>query len=255
MHDTARFDLARAQTAALEALLASPDPSPMPDGPDPEGAWGRCYTQWYLRLDASYDVISEHPGPLAVPARFLDRINSPEALTRYLRSVAVSDIAAEGVDHRRELNYAVSALMRLILHDEPAGYPWAPGLKTTMRQLLVDELRDPVSAVWGPRYPARRRDRLRAGHQHHVSRRQIPARRGARLAQGHRDAACHAGAALPARLAADARLPGARPVRRGQPCPSRLAARGRGAAVPHRGPRWATCSTGASPPRCGRTAA
>ena len=129
-HDTADFAEARAETAALERLLAVPESETAADGPDAEGAWGRCYSRWYLRLDASYDVVSERTGPLYVPARFLDRVNGPEALGAYLRGLSVSDIATEGVDHRRELNYAVSALMRLILHDQPQGYPWAPGIKT-----------------------------------------------------------------------------------------------------------------------------
>ena len=151
IHVTADFSRARAETEALERLLAAPERETAPDGPDRDGAWGRCYSQWYLRLDTSYDAISEREAALPVPATFLDRVNGTDALLRYLRSIAVSDIAAVGVNHRRELNYAVAALMRLILRDQPIGYPWAPGLKDTMRQWLLGELRDPASGMWGPR--------------------------------------------------------------------------------------------------------
>lgn len=150
--DTADFARAAAESAALERLLAAPGDEATADGPDAEGAWGRCYDRWFLRLDASYDVISERTGPLDVPAHFLDRVNGPDALAAYLRGLAVSDVAAEGVDHRRELNYSTSALMRLILHDQPIGYPWAAGLKDEVRHLLLDELRDPATGTWGPRY-------------------------------------------------------------------------------------------------------
>ena len=152
VHDTADFARARAETEALENLLAAPERETVPDGPDREGAWGRCYSQWVLRLDTSYDAISEREAALPVPATFLDRVNGPDALLRYLRGLAVSDIAATGVNHRRELNYSVSALLRLILRDQPIGYPWAPALKDTMRQWLMGELRDPASGMWGPRY-------------------------------------------------------------------------------------------------------
>ena len=151
-HDTDDFALARTEAAALNRLLAAPGADTAPDGPDAQGAWGRCYARWYLRLDASYDVISERSGPLDLPARFLDRVNGPEALEAYLRGLSVSDVAAEGVDHRRELNYAVSDLMRLILHGQPIGYPWAPDLKDTVRHLLLNDLRDPATATWGPRF-------------------------------------------------------------------------------------------------------
>lgn len=151
-HDKDDFALARTEAAALEKLLAAPEAEASPDGPDAEGAWGRCYARWYLRLDASYDIISERTGPLDVAAYFLDRVNGPEALETYLRGLSVSDVAAEGIDHRRELNYAVSDLMRLILHGQPVGYPWAPGLEGTVRHVLLDALRDPSTAAWGPRY-------------------------------------------------------------------------------------------------------
>ena len=87
-----------------------------------------------------------------MPATFLDRVNGPDALLGYLRSIAVSDIVASGVNHRRELNYSVAALMRLILRDQPIGFPWAPAIKDTMRHWLLDQLRDGASGMWGPRY-------------------------------------------------------------------------------------------------------
>ncbi len=70
VHDTADFSRARAETEALERLLAAPDSETAPDGPDHDGAWGRCYSQWYLRLDTSYDAISERETALPVPATF-----------------------------------------------------------------------------------------------------------------------------------------------------------------------------------------
>ncbi|MBV8653531.1 MAG: hypothetical protein JO255_18860 [Alphaproteobacteria bacterium] len=147
-------DYPRIESRLAEArrLLASPDIA-SEDAQSPEdGAWGRCASEWFFKLDASYDrfAYDAHEGrsPAVVP-HFLDRINSPEGLTQYFMTLLVSDIATSGVDHRRELNEAVADVMRLILRDWPANYHWHPTLKATLRELLLEKMRDPATGYWG----------------------------------------------------------------------------------------------------------
>jgi hypothetical protein len=127
-----------------------------PDRQDPaDGSWGRCFTAWFFRLDGSYNHIAEladaGKSP-RYPPRFLDRVNDPQRLQDYLLGVAVSDIAHEGIDHRRELNIGLADLMRLILRGWPASYRWEPALRPKLMSLIFGRLRDPATGFWGEAY-------------------------------------------------------------------------------------------------------
>ncbi|WP_342362781.1 hypothetical protein [Terrarubrum flagellatum] len=118
-----------------------------------DGAWGRCYTEWFLRLDASYDAISElGQKPPASRAAFLDRVNDPDALEAALRRGFVSNIAADGINRRREYNTLISDVMRLVLADRPIGYAWKTGVKQRMLALIHGDLRNPETGMWGVRH-------------------------------------------------------------------------------------------------------
>ena len=142
-----------ARLAEARRLLASPEAASADDAQSPEdGAWGRCNTEWFFKVDASYDRFAKDAADRREPAiapHFLDRINSPQALGDYLLSLQVSDIAATGIDHRRELNEATADLMRLILRSWPPGYAWHPELKASLRDLLLNRMRDPETGYWG----------------------------------------------------------------------------------------------------------
>jgi len=141
----------------LRSSLAHPELEARARERDPaDGSWGRCYDAWFFRLDGSYDGhFQKGEGGGRIP--LLDRVNSPERLTEYIRSISVSDVAHTGVNHRREMNEALSTLIRLILRVEPRGYRWHPALKTTLRDLLLNQLRNPATGWWGERY-------VRGGH-------------------------------------------------------------------------------------------
>jgi hypothetical protein len=134
----------------LRSSLDHPEREVSADVQNPEdGSFGSCYESWPLKLAASYD----HRGDKAArPFRFLDRVNSPEKLTRYLTSIATSDIARTGVDHTFDLNESLSDLMRLILRGQPKDYPWDPKLKQTLMELLLHNLRNPDTGWWGESY-------------------------------------------------------------------------------------------------------
>lgn len=87
-----------------------------------DGSWGRCSNTWFFKLNALYDGhFGNGEGGVRIP--LLDRVNSPDKLSNYIKSISVSDVAHTGVIHRRELNEALSALILLILHGFPRGYP------------------------------------------------------------------------------------------------------------------------------------
>ena len=77
---------------------------------------------------------------------------APQKLRNYFASIEVSDIASDGMNHRRALNESLADLVRFILHDSPAGYPWAPGMKSGIMQIVLDQVRNPETGWWGERY-------------------------------------------------------------------------------------------------------
>ncbi len=145
--DTERID---ARLDDLRASLAHPELEARAREQDADGSWGRCYDAWFFRLDASYDGhFSRDQGGSHIP--LLDRVNSPQKLAQYINSISVSDVPHSGVDHRREMNEALSTLIRLIVHGLPSAYQWHPEMKATLLDLLT-QLRNPATGWWGERY-------------------------------------------------------------------------------------------------------
>jgi hypothetical protein len=140
----------------LQDTLAHPQSESLGRQQNPaDGSWGRCYTEWFFKLDGTFDHLdkaSTRNRPLKVAPRFLDRINSPEKLRNYFTAVSVSDVPRQGVDHRRELNESMADLLRFILRNRPKGYPWNSALKATMMDLVLNYLRNPQTGWWGERY-------------------------------------------------------------------------------------------------------
>ena len=135
----------------LRAVAALP--SPHTDGVTAaDGRYGPCTGPWFLKLDASVDhMLAADFDDRGRPPRFLDRINDPARLKAYLESLLVSRLAEDGVDRRKELNFATANLVRLILWRRPRSYPWNPGLEAIIRR-FVAEWQDPVTGFFGASY-------------------------------------------------------------------------------------------------------
>jgi hypothetical protein len=135
----------------LRAMAALAEP---PSGllPDEDGCFGAGAEVWFLKLDASVDrmLADDFTGSGRAP-RFLDRVNDPGRLEDYLDSLVVSRLAEDGVDRRKELNFATADLVRLILRRRPPGYPWHPGLDTVIRR-FVARWQDPTTGFFGADY-------------------------------------------------------------------------------------------------------
>jgi hypothetical protein len=118
---------------------------------------------WFLELDSLVDdwlvddwlvddwlaASASDGGPQ--PGRLLDRINQPDRLERYLNSLLVSFPARDGVDRRKELNFATASLVRLILRRRPPGYPWDSRLDSVIRRFVAD-WQDPHTGFFGADY-------------------------------------------------------------------------------------------------------
>lgn len=153
---TADFPAIDQHLESLKQSLAHPELETRADEESPEdGTWGGCFTIWWERLDESYDILQmkkAHGIQPKYPFHVLDRINSPEKLKAYFASITTSDIAHTGVDKRKELNFAYVDLIRLIMAAEPAGYPWAPGMKQAMLDITLNTYRNKQTGWWGESY-------------------------------------------------------------------------------------------------------
>ncbi|MBI4402772.1 MAG: M23 family metallopeptidase [Deltaproteobacteria bacterium] len=117
-----------------------------------DGSWGACYKEMFWKLVESSDQIVDldHARKQPqYPTKFLDRINSPEKLVAYLDSLLISDVAKDGVNRRRELNEAGTALVRLIYRQLPKNYSYHPKLKEALIDYLDNKWQNPETGFWG----------------------------------------------------------------------------------------------------------
>jgi hypothetical protein len=145
---------AAAAAAVLDRVRDSAALPQPPSGlsPDGDGSFGAGTEVWFLKLDASADpmLADDFAGSGPLP-RFLDRVNDPLRLVSYLDSLLVSRLAEDGVDRRKELNFATADLIRLILRRRPPGYPWDQRLETVIRR-FVARWQDPATGFFGADY-------------------------------------------------------------------------------------------------------
>jgi len=153
---TADYARIARRTADLAAELDRAPPTALPDVQQgPEGHWASCHEEEFFKLSVDFDKFVELGGKgMAPPVRpaYLDAYNDPDRLRARFVGLMTSDISGGGVNQRRALNEEVSDVMRLILRDLPVGYAWAPGLKESLKKILVEDLRDPATGYWGARF-------------------------------------------------------------------------------------------------------
>jgi hypothetical protein len=147
-----------ADTSAIRAALARLQ-TWAALSPSPASAWhvadrgdGGCTDVWFLKLDACVDrILAGDFDEQTRPPNFLDRINDPDRLKEYLESLRVSRLDEDGIDRRKELNFATADLVRLILWRRPRNYPWDPRLDAVIRR-FVAEWQDPHTGFFGADY-------------------------------------------------------------------------------------------------------
>jgi hypothetical protein len=150
--DGIRAALARLRTRAAPSLARSVVPQDAAASHDDEGAHGACTDVWFLKLDGCVDhMLAADFDEQGKPPRFLDRVNDPGRLKDYLESLRVSRLDEDGIDRRKELNFATADLVRLILWRRPRGYPWDPRLEAVIR-CFVAGWQDPSTGFFGADY-------------------------------------------------------------------------------------------------------
>jgi hypothetical protein len=150
---TADFKRIDRRTDDLAAAIAHP----ALDRPDADGMWGSGSEQWFLKLDNTFDRLTDEArhgadGPPRPLPAFLDRVATPAKLEAWLDAVAVSDIPHTGINHGLELNLAISDLLRIIVLGEPEDFRINPELRDAFLRLLKDKYRDPATGFWGERF-------------------------------------------------------------------------------------------------------
>ena len=151
LESTGDAEAAKATLQKVRDWAAMPAP-PTAHAQDAEGSWGVCTEPWFLKLDASADpLLQTVPDPDARPPLFLDRVNDPDRLRAYLDSLLVSRPAEDGIDRRKELNFATADLLRLIIRHRPANYAWDPRTEPVIRRFIA-EWQDPVTGFFGETY-------------------------------------------------------------------------------------------------------
>ncbi len=118
------------------------------------GIFGAGTEVWFLKLDASVDHMLADDFEAGSGLRRAFSIGSTirfNRLTSYLDSLLVSRLGEDGVDRRKELNFATAALVRLILRRRPAGYPWDPRLEPVTRRFVAD-WQDAATGFFGADY-------------------------------------------------------------------------------------------------------
>jgi hypothetical protein len=151
--DTSAMRDTLARLRACAGLSSSPAAATHDaDGAHPDGAHGGCTDVWFLKLDACVDhMLADDFDEQGRPPRFLDRINDPDRLKEYLESLLVSWLDEDGIDRRKELNFATADLVRLILWRRPRNYSWDPRLETVIRRFII-EWQDPSTGFFGADY-------------------------------------------------------------------------------------------------------
>ena len=142
---------AAAKTFERVCALAADPPTAVPPR-DEQGSFGIGTDVWFLKLDASVDpMLADDFDIGGNPPSFLDRVNDPGRLRSYLDNLVVSRLAKEGVDRRKELNFATGDLVRLILRKRPSGYLWDPRLAGAIDDFIA-RWQDPTTGFFGADY-------------------------------------------------------------------------------------------------------
>jgi hypothetical protein len=156
LFSTADFVLIDKRLDELDTAILHPETQLDTEKPDPsDGTWGKCYCQWYSKIVASFDHLEKIAGnnlkPTPFPS-FLNKVNTSEKLKSYLLSIAISDIPRTGIDNEREYNDMLATLIQIIIRGRPMNYVVDSSLKDSLRNLLLQTLRNPITGWWGESY-------------------------------------------------------------------------------------------------------
>eukprot|EP00937_MAST-01D_sp_MAST-1D-sp2_P005717 g5717.t1 len=165
IHHTANWSAVDAGMARLWRSLRAPPAQQAGAGTQQpaDGSWAPCSSVLWVKLASSQDGLYPYARADATPPyplRFLQQspLRAAATLLPHLRSLLVSDVAADGVDHRTELSNTITFVSKLVqLRD------WANRRLRTSGIVIddayvdayysfLDELQDPQTGFWGAQY-------------------------------------------------------------------------------------------------------
>jgi hypothetical protein len=162
MTSTTRWDDIERLAWLIEATLGAENQHVALTQSAYSGSWGVCYSEWFLKLDASLDALNKLSGEAAAPnfpLYFLDRIGTPEQMTALLDELRVSDIARHGVDGRAEFGATTTFISRLVLKPQMLDYiqrhaeHFRPDADyVSAFETWLDAWQDPETGFWGTWY-------------------------------------------------------------------------------------------------------
>lgn len=130
-----------------------------------DGSWGLCYDEWFKKLDAMIGALNRfaetNTPPKYTHLDILRRISTPELMRIYLTNLRVSNIAANGVNFRDELNATASLVAEALYKEKLNNYishymigrPIAPAYIKTFND-FIEDWQDPQTGYWGAWYEA-----------------------------------------------------------------------------------------------------
>jgi len=127
-----------------------------------DGAWGACYDEWFLKLDATIDALNQLADERKTPhypLKFFARIEEPKDLRAYLDSLIVSNIAKTGTDHRDELGAVTGAVSQMLFKAPLRHLISKSSTSIELSRQYVEDYRDfldswqePDTGYWGAWY-------------------------------------------------------------------------------------------------------
>lgn len=162
LEHTDNWDRLEKNIAKLSESLKILDQSFATEQSPTDGSWGRCYDEWFLKLDATIDALNDlmdQDIPPKYALTFLGKIENYEFLEAYLNRLLVSNIAVNGIDHRDELGAITGALsqmffkkkMRNFIKGNVNVYTVGDDYIERYRRFL-DSWQDPRTGYWGAWY-------------------------------------------------------------------------------------------------------
>ena len=156
---TSRADVVERRLADLRRSLDMADQSFAAEQTEADGSWGACFEPWFLRVHNSVDPIKElrHRGERPTyRLGFLDPVNTPDKLVRVMEELLISDMAKDGVNHRKELNLLVTGLAQLLFLPDlaemlPPEFP-REDVAAALRDFMDNTWQDPETGYWGAWY-------------------------------------------------------------------------------------------------------
>lgn len=136
---------------------------PGADVQDPKtGAFGLCYSEWFLHMDAMITAVNDmydNGTTPEYPFLFMAPIETPELISKTLTPLITSNIAKNGVDNRDAIGAITGAMSQLVyksylrkfVQKNVKGFELTPEYIAAYTEFL-DNWQDPETGFWGGWY-------------------------------------------------------------------------------------------------------